>query len=205
VNFGDAGSLNDLNVLDRSSIVGAMLSGDLSIRALQPYTINGNERDWMYYLVDGIYPGWSIFVNTSTSTEPRKKKFAKHQERVRKDIECAFGILVQRFHILQRPLRNWYLDELSTLVQCCIIIHNMVIEARAGVLSDDSVEEFIGLTPNGGFPLFGYRAVTQQEALADGCDLWAVRVSRFERMMESAYEHVKLKQDLINHINSLFP
>jgi Plant transposon protein len=30
-NFGDARSLNDLNVLDKSSIVGAMLSGDLRI------------------------------------------------------------------------------------------------------------------------------------------------------------------------------
>ena len=30
VNFGDAGSLNDMNVLDKSSIVGAMLSSMLT-------------------------------------------------------------------------------------------------------------------------------------------------------------------------------
>jgi Plant transposon protein len=48
-NFGDAGSLNDINVLDKSSMVGAMLSGTLSIK-IDDYEINGNTRDWMYFL-----------------------------------------------------------------------------------------------------------------------------------------------------------
>ena len=200
-NFGDCGALNDLNVLDKSSIIGAMLSGDLSVWT-EPYKINNNERDWMYYLVDGIYPEWAIFVNTSASSDPRKRKFAKHQERVRKDIECAFGILVQRFHILQRPLRNWFVDELCTLVHCCIILHNMVVEARQGVLIDDDIE--LAAPPPSGFPLFGRSVITQQEALADGCDLWAARMSQFSNMMESSYEHGKLKRDLIEHINSFF-
>jgi Plant transposon protein len=39
-NFGDAGSLNDLNVLDKSSIVGSLLTGDLSIKT-EDYVING--------------------------------------------------------------------------------------------------------------------------------------------------------------------
>ena len=57
-NFGDAGSLNDINVLDKSSIVGAMLSGKLAMKSPDSYKINGKERDWMYFLVDGIYPEW---------------------------------------------------------------------------------------------------------------------------------------------------
>jgi Plant transposon protein len=95
----------------------------------------------MYFLVDGIYPEWSIFVNTySTPINSKQKKFARYQERVRKDIECAFGVLVQRFHVLQRPLRGWYdVDQLNDLVQCCAILHNMIVEVRQGTLVDGDV------------------------------------------------------------------
>ena len=104
VNIGDPGSLNDINVLDKSSIVSGLMSGDFSIKT-EPYVINGKQRDWSYFLVDGIYPQWAIFVTTFTKAiDPRKRRFAAAQERVRKDVECAFGILVQRFHILAHPI-----------------------------------------------------------------------------------------------------
>ncbi|KAG7345428.1 plant transposon protein [Nitzschia inconspicua] len=59
VHFGAPGSCNDINVLDKSSIVGALLSGQLDLKT-EPYEINGTIRDWMYFLVDGIYPNWAI-------------------------------------------------------------------------------------------------------------------------------------------------
>ena len=112
VDFGDAGSLNDINVLEKSSIVGAMIEGKLSLKT-DRYEINGNVRDWMYFLVDGIYPDWAIFVNTySCPTDPKRKKLSARQEKVRKDIECAFGIVVARFHVLERPLRQWHVDDI---------------------------------------------------------------------------------------------
>ena len=54
INFGDPGSLNDVNVLDKSSIVGALIKGQLDLKT-EPYEINNNQRDWVYFLVDGIY------------------------------------------------------------------------------------------------------------------------------------------------------
>jgi hypothetical protein len=94
VNFGDPGSLNDLNILDKSLIVGALLNGSLDLKVPE-YTINGTSCDWMYFLEDGIYPEWSIFVKTfSNSLNPDKQFFTSRQEAVRKDIECAFGVLV---------------------------------------------------------------------------------------------------------------
>ena len=62
-NFGAPGSLNDINILDRSSIVGALVSGQFDGKVSQ-YAINGRLRDWLYFLVDGIYPCWSIFAKT---------------------------------------------------------------------------------------------------------------------------------------------
>ena len=199
-NFGDPGSLNDLNILDRSSIVGAMLSGQLDITT-DPYTINNNPRDWMYFLVDGIYPEWSIFVNTfNNATDPLKKHFASHQEKVRKDIECAFGVLVSRFHVLQRPIRNWYLEEIVDLLHCCVIIHNMVVDERYGDLGTEADE-----VRDKAFPLFGYPEVTAALAALEGIDLFAARVSVFHSRMHSAYEHARLKSDLIAHINATIP
>jgi Plant transposon protein len=63
VNFGDPRSCNDINVLDKSSIVGALINGTLDLKT-KPYQINGTTRDWMYFLADGIYPNWAVFVKT---------------------------------------------------------------------------------------------------------------------------------------------
>ena len=153
----------------------------------------------MYVLVNGIYPDWAIFVSTfSSPTDPKKKKFAKYQEKVRKDIECAFGVLVQRFHILQRPLRNWFLEEIVDLLKACVILHNMTVEARR--VDDIDVED--ENTGNGGLALFGRRQVTAEEADTEGIELFAARVAAFETAMQSSYEHFLLKNDRIKHINA---
>jgi hypothetical protein len=201
INFGDPGSLNDINVLDKSSIVGALLSGRLSLRT-DTYTINGNDRDWMYFLVDGIYPDWAIFVKTYTEgSDERKKNFAIAQERVRKDIEAAFGILVQRFHIIQRPMRGWYLEDLTEIVQCCACLHNMIVVDRFGPLTGNVDIDIVEASSNK-FPLFGKNPINAQEAANDGVDLFAARVAAFDQRMRSSYEHFLLKKDLVEHTNS---
>jgi hypothetical protein len=114
--FGEAGSLNDINILNKSSIVASILDGIFDLQTT-PYTVNGMMRDWLYFLVDGIYPSYSIFINTfhhpQTSTE---KYFSTCQEACRKDIERAFGVLVKRFQILQRPLKNWYWPDIVNMM-----------------------------------------------------------------------------------------
>ena len=102
--FGEPGSLNDINILDRSSIVGAILGQTFNSR-VAPYIINGTTRDYMYFLVDGIYPSWSIFAKTNPNPVTEDEKYYKRRhEHVCKDIERAFGILVRKFNILERPL-----------------------------------------------------------------------------------------------------
>jgi hypothetical protein len=52
--------------------------------------------------VDGIYPKYSIFINTFQHPQDEKEKyFAKCQEACRKEIKGAFGVSVQQFQILQ--------------------------------------------------------------------------------------------------------
>lgn len=102
--FGSPGTLNDINILDRSRTVGKIIAGDFAPSI--PYEVNGTERTLPYYLADGIYPDWALFAKTiKEGTSKKETEHASCQEAVRKDIERAFGVLVARFHILQRPSR----------------------------------------------------------------------------------------------------
>lgn len=98
----------------------------------------------LYYLADGIYPDWAIFVKTiSEGTTKKERNYAAAQEGIRKDIERAFGILVARFHILQRPSRLWYQEDIANIMKACIIMHNMIVEScRSSYDSDMSSLRF---------------------------------------------------------------
>ena len=89
--FREPGSLNDLNILKKSTIVGSILNGTMELRLPQElhYSINGTVWDYLYFLVDGIYPKWPIFISTVSNAIPgsKDKMFATDQEAVRKDIE----------------------------------------------------------------------------------------------------------------------
>ena len=137
INFGRPGSLNDLNILNQSSIVRKLLRHDFKI-ATKPYTINHTVRDYMYFLVDGIYPPWSIFVPTIKNPRNIKEKiFSKQQEGCRKDIERVFACLSQKFQILQRDIRLWYIPEISDVLKACIIMHNMCVVDRISKVGRD--------------------------------------------------------------------
>ena len=63
--WGEPGSLNGINVLDQSSIVKSISNQTFNTR-VEPYVINGYSRDLLYFLADGIYPKWAMFVKTIT-------------------------------------------------------------------------------------------------------------------------------------------
>jgi hypothetical protein len=89
--FGMAGSHNDINVLQRSLVFARLAEGDALVFN---YETNGHPYNKCYYLVDGIYPDWSIFVKTIREPADVKNiRFAKRQEGCRKDVECSFGVL----------------------------------------------------------------------------------------------------------------
>ncbi|ETP33363.1 hypothetical protein F442_18106 [Phytophthora nicotianae P10297] len=132
--FGIPGSNNDLNILDRSPLLHSFLNDS------QPrvqYEIDGVNYDTPYYFVDGIYPAWSTFISAYTEPEERSKKaFTTAHEAIRKDVECAFGILKSRFGVLAVPSRLWYEDQMKYVIYCCVILHNMVIELRGENVPD---------------------------------------------------------------------
>ncbi|XP_024015025.1 uncharacterized protein LOC112088888 [Eutrema salsugineum] len=89
--FGPPGTLNDINVLDRSPVF------DDSIKGRAPkvnFFVNGTEYHLAYYLTDGIYLKWATFVQSIPLPQGEKAcLFAERQKGYRKDVERAFGVL----------------------------------------------------------------------------------------------------------------
>ena len=126
--FGVAGSNNDVNVLDQSPIFDDLLNGKAPDA---PFTVNGNEYKYGYYLTDGIYPQYSTFVKAFRHpVEERDNFFKRRQEGARKDVERAFGVLKAKWHIVEHAARPLDLETLRYIMYACIIMHNMVVEDK---------------------------------------------------------------------------
>lgn len=130
VNFGHPGTYNDISVLHLSSLYEAFVDG--SMEALDVSAMIGGELfKILAYLVDGIYPPLNRFVpGVSCPTTSILKCFTGWQESKRKDIERAFGVFQARCGALAVPLRIHSLEKIGSLVECCLIIHNMAVQER---------------------------------------------------------------------------
>jgi hypothetical protein len=99
--FGSPGSLNDINVLQRSHLFAQLASSKAST---YNYTVNGHECTMGYYLADDIYPSWSTFAKTIGDPKTKKHKvFAEAQKTRRKDIERAFWCVASSICHCSRP------------------------------------------------------------------------------------------------------
>lgn len=129
--FGLPGTLNDINVLQRSPLFKRLVAGDAPACN---YKVMNNEYTMGYYLADGIYPEWATFVKSIKDPQDKiEAVFAKAQEAARKDIERAFGVLQARFAIVRGPARFWDKKTLVNVMTCCVILHNMIIEDERGL------------------------------------------------------------------------
>ena len=69
--FGMAGSNNDINVLNTSSLFTEQCNGN---GLLIEFTTNGRQHHMGYYLADDMYPRWPVFLKTiSCPTDPRSR------------------------------------------------------------------------------------------------------------------------------------
>ena len=129
--FGMPRFQNDINVLQRFPLFARLAEGKT-----HPcnYTVIGHEYNMDYYLIDGIYPPWAIFVSTiSNSVCQRKAHFTQRQEATRKDVERAFRVLQVRFVVVRGPTKQWDPETLLEVMTCCVIMHNMIVEDQGDV------------------------------------------------------------------------
>ncbi|KAI2509348.1 Plant transposon protein [Fragilaria crotonensis] len=160
--FGWPGSLNDINIWNRSCLLKAFLDGSFARDVDFEFTIGEDKvfnRLWI--LVDGIYPELSRFVKTLQEPVGRKAcRYAVWQESARKDMEQAFGVLQRKFRVLVGKNELWYVRDIGNVVKCCLCLHNMIVATRMAQDEEES-EEFYA------FPGLGPGDDTEGGGLAD--------------------------------------
>jgi hypothetical protein len=143
--FGWPGSLNDINIWDRSCLLKSFLDSSFATNVDFEFEIGGtNVFSQLWLLVDGIYPELSRFVKTIQEPVGRKaSKYAMWQESAREDIERAFGVLQRKFHVLVRKMEFWYLTDTCSVVNTCIILHNIMVANRIDSGNNESDAFFL--------------------------------------------------------------
>uniref|UniRef100_A0A0D3BXV0 Myb-like domain-containing protein n=1 Tax=Brassica oleracea var. oleracea TaxID=109376 RepID=A0A0D3BXV0_BRAOL len=114
--FGPPGTLNDINILDRSLV--------------------------FYDIIKGQAPQATFIQSIPIPQGPKATLFAQHQEAVRKDVERAFGVLQARFAIVKNPALFWDTAKIGRIMRACIILHNMIVEDERDGYTHFDVSEF---------------------------------------------------------------
>ena len=230
--FGWPGSLNDINIWDRSCLLKTFLDGSFATNVDFEFEIGTKVFSRLWLLVDGIYPELSRFAKTIQEPVGRKAStYAIWQESARKDIERAFGVLQRKFHILVRKMEFWYLTDICSVVNTCIMLHNMMVANRIESGDDESdafylydttiadnamtIEEAEQEHVNRRVAeielhkhLYGInteeRLRRHNEDVADAAILESLRFQYVQRRWECLYdaeEHHRLRDAILNQIN----
>lgn len=83
----------------------------------------------LYLIVDGGYVDCRCLQRPCpASLDPAELAWSDHLESIRKDVECFFGILKQRFRIISQSclLRN--MEHMLQTFKACCAIHNMILD-----------------------------------------------------------------------------
>ena len=181
--FGVAGSNNDINVLNQSPLFVDVLRGEAPV---VNFTVNGHEYNRGYYLADGIYPSWPVFMKGVTLPQSEKHRlFTTAQSAWRKDVECAFGVLKSRFNIISVPGRSFSQRTLGLIMRACVILHNMIIDDERATNLDEIYET---VASNVGPPIHNNAPPSL-----------AARIQIDNEMRDSPM-YAQLQQDLIEHV-----
>lgn len=172
------------------------------------FTIGGKEFDHPYLLGDGIYPSWGLLALPSGDGDHSTSgSYNIRQESRRKDVECAFGCLKERFRILKTGISARDVRSVQNVIVTCAILHNMVIDwkLREGVMNDQSTDQ----EPLGDLPKDivqeatvrgDYQQNRKNEKEEEAQELHAMNwMSGYDKKLLSLQEHVRLRGALERH------
>ena len=210
LHVGPPGTNNDLKVAENSPLFISILNGSRAMKLPEGYMLNGIVRDWhLYYLVDGIYPPWSIFLKPiHAPINLQQQVMTAMYESRRKDVERLFGVLQGRFRILTSNFNEWSDTEVIHIVETCTILHNMLVRLVLGnELSDEEDSEGNPLHPNQIVSEFYYDIVTgyneeeyNSQEDANPNQTWIEALLGSDTLIRDPAAHNQLRDAVTSHI-----
>ncbi len=127
-----------------------------------------------------------------------------------------FAVITQKFRILQNALRLHKIEDINTVLQCCIILHNMMVAERLNNVNDHIVlsnidnneeQENTGQTQMI-TSIFGARTYNESDNEYEIFDKvhviqnqLAQRVATIDSNLRDETKHFNLKHDLTIHMS----
>lgn len=168
------------------------------------WTVNGRTRTRGYWLADGIYPDWPIFVKTIFDPKNSKEQyFAKQQESTRKDVERGFGVLIARWHILNNPCRLWDIHTMTLIMKTCIILHNMILEYETETDPETEISTKLSQETSSTDENEKTNDVTLNHTLDTPAPGTLAYVLRTRAEIKDLNEFLALREDLVCHLWNL--
>lgn len=125
IDVGCNGRISDGGVLDRSDLM-YILENDSNFP--EPKVIGSNRKLPYVIVADNAFPNGKHMLTPYSNSNLSKDKitFNSRLSRARQNIERAFGILSNRFRILQTQIQH---EEAKTtlIVQACCVLHNFLM------------------------------------------------------------------------------
>ena len=100
---------------------------------------NGQPILWKgeYFIADGGYVKCQYMLDSFATTVCMEERiWSEWLESVRKDVECAFGIIKARFRFFQNPIELHSLPLIEAAWKTAIALHNMLITYDGNDLED---------------------------------------------------------------------
>ena len=230
--IGYAGSNSDMVIWEKSPLHNKLVNGDISELDFR-YTIGDDTFELLYFLTDGIYPELSRFVKGyQEPADLDRKRYTKWQESSRKDVERSYGVLKKKFPIL-KGIRLYDKEEIISMVETCIILHNMMVEERmqsghvesdkfyvndnndedneegGEIVNDDQTDEDEALVQDRNGIEFSWSKnahVTPNEERNQGVDREVQNGWSHERYdaLHDHNEHVRLRLAIVKHLKRMY-
>jgi hypothetical protein len=132
---GHPGSWNDKTVVLFDTFIRGIKRGDiLNDNIFELYEMQDGEVLRVKYrgvwlLVDNGYHAWANTVPPFSNTAFRDEiRWSEWVESMRKDVECAFGIMKGRWRILKTGIRLHTVQSVDMIWATCCAFHNMLLE-----------------------------------------------------------------------------
>lgn len=142
IDVGELGRNSDGRVLKESGFGKIFEQGNLNLP--EPSPLPGEEMNFPFYFVgDEAYSLSKNFMKPYARNQLTNERriLNNRLSRGRTSVECAFGMLVAKFELLDRP-NKCAVNKIDVIIQAICVLHN-VIRKHDGVKSSPTIHNLI--------------------------------------------------------------